>query len=411
MTTRRFLLGAAMGAGALAATARPRPAHAQAASGGAPLRLGVLTDIAGINRDLSGTTSIACTRQALADFGHAIPVEVLSADHGNKPDTGAAIVRQWFDRDGVDAVVDVPNSAVALAVAGVCRERDKVFLASGPGSVDLTGTQCSANTVHWTYDTWQLAHSTGNALVGQGGRSWYFITADYAFGLSLERETAAVVRAAGGTVLGASRVPFGTPDFSSQLLQAQSSGAQVVGFCNSGSDLINCIKQAHEFGLTGSGTRLAALLCFISDVNALGLPVAQGLVLTSTFYWDMNERTRAFTKRVLPKTPNNYPNMIHAGCYSATLHYLKAVAALGLAEAKRSGSAVVARMKSMPTDDDAFGPGSIRPDGRVLHPSYLFQVKTPAQSRGPWDDYSLLATTPADQAFRPPGEGGCKLPA
>ncbi len=392
--------------GAAAALAVAGRARAQSA----PLRIGVLTDFSGSGRDLAGPSSVACTQQAAAEMAAAgVAAEVISAEHQNKPDVGAAIARQWFDRDGVDVIVDVPNSAVALAVASVCREKDRVFLASGPGTVDLTGPQCSPSTVQWTYDTWQLAHSTGNAVVGQGGKSWYFITADYAFGQSLERETSAVVKAAGGTVVGASRVPFGNADFSSAIVAAQASGAQVVGLCNSGIDLVNTLKQASEFGLGRGPTRLAAMLCFISDVHALGLEAAQGLALTSTFYWDLNPRTRAFAARVQPRIPGLRPTVVQAGCYAATLHYLKAAAALGPAQAKRSGAAAVARMKAMPSDDDAFGPGSIRVDGRALHPSFLFEVKSPKESHDPWDAFRLVATTPADQAFRPLAQGGCPL--
>jgi branched-chain amino acid transport system substrate-binding protein len=401
--SRRTLLGATSAA-VLARAGRAR------AQDQATIRIGVLNDESGIYKDLGGPVSAECTRQAVREMaGHGVTAEVLVGDHQNKPDVGAGIARQWFDRDGVDVVVDVPNSAVALAVANVCREKDKVFLDSGAGTVDLTGKQCSPTTVHWTFDTWMLAHSTGSAMVKQGGTKWFFITADYAFGYALEHDTAAFVKSAGGTVVGAVKHPPGTSDFSSFLVQAQGSGANVIGLCNAGSDIVNCIKQAAEFGIDPSKTRLAALLLFISDVNALGLAAARGLVLSSTYYWDLNARTRAFADRVAPRLGGVQPGMGQAGCYAGTLHYLKAVAAMGAAEAKRSGTATVERMKAMPTDDDCFGQGSIRADGRVLHPCYLFEVKAPGESKGPWDYYKLLNTIPADQAFRPVSEGGCAL--
>ena len=274
---------------------------------------------------------------------------------------------------------------------------------------DLTGPQCAPTTVHWTMDTWALANSTGGALVKAGGTSWFFVTADYAFGLALERDTTAFVKQAGGTVVGSVKAPFPTSDFSSFLLQGQSSGAKVIGLCNAGSDTVNSIKQAGEFGLTQAGIKLAGLLVFISDVHALGLQTAQGLNLTESFYWDLNDRTRAFTSRVIKKTDGYHPGMGQAGCYGGTMHYLKAVAAMGVAAAKKSGTDVVNKMKSMPTDDDAFGAGSIREDGRALHPTYLFEVKTPAESKAPWDYYKLVATTPMDKAFRPLNQGGCPM--
>ena len=371
------------------------------------IRIGLLTDLSGSTRDTSGPTSVACVRQAIDEMRAASPslaVELLTADHQQKPDVGASVVREWFDRAGVDAVVGVNNSAIAFAVNRVVEDKDKVHLNTGAVSADLTGPACSRNLVHWTYDTWEMAHSTGGAMVGAGGDTWFFITADYAFGHALQRDASQFVVAAGGKVLGAAQYPFpGTTDFSSYLLQAQASGAKVVGLANSSTDFVNTVKQAHEFGLTANGTRLAGLTVFITDVHALGLEVAQGLVLTETFYWDLNDRTRAFTRRVLPKTAGQYPNQEQAGDYAATLHYLKTAAAMGSGRAKRSGRETVAAMKQMPTDDDCFGPGSIREDGRALHPAYLFQVKTPAESNSAWDCYKLLATTPADRAFRPLG--------
>ncbi|MGI4940564.1 MAG: ABC transporter substrate-binding protein [Janthinobacterium lividum] len=401
--SRRSLLGSA----ALATTLPLARARAQAPT----LRIGVLTDLSGPYQDTTGRTSVICTQQAVDEFAsaHGLAVQVLSADHQNKPDVGAGIARQWFDRDGVDVVIDVPNSAVALAVAAVAHEKDKVMIASSSATTVLTGEQCSPGTIHWTFDTYMLSHSTGGALVRAGGDSWYFIGADYAFGHTLADDTAAVIRKAGGKVLGSVFYPSpGTTDFSSFLLQAQASGAKVVGFANAGAETINCVKQAHEFGLTSSA-KLAALLMYVTDVHALGLDTAQGLSLTETFYWDLNDRTRAFTDRVRAKTPSNIPNMDHAGCYAGALHYMKAAAAMGMAEAKRSGAATVGRMKAMPTDDDCFGPGSIRADGRVLHPAYLFEAKRPAESKGAWDLLRLAATTPAEEAFRPLAEGRCPL--
>jgi branched-chain amino acid transport system substrate-binding protein len=307
-------------------------------------------------------------------------------------------------------ILDVPTSSVGLAVQNVSREKNKVAINVGSATSDLTGTQCSPSGIHWAYDTYMLAKSTGGATVKAGGDTWFFITADYAFGHALERDTSNFVKAAGGKVLGAVRTPFpATSDFSSFLLQATASKPKVIGFANAGSDTINCVKQAAEFGVTKRGIKLASLLLFITDVHSIGLQTGQGLVCSETFYWDLNDRTRAFTKRVLPRMPSLYPNMIHAGCYSATLHYLKAVADLGIVAAKGAGADVVTRMKAMPTEDDAFGAGSIRVDGRKVSPSYLFEVKTPAESKGPWDYYKMLQETPAAEAWRPLAEGGCPL--
>ena len=366
----------------------------------------MLNDESGPYRDDGGPTSALCVRQAVAEFGsHGFDVEVLVADHQNKPDVGSSIARGWFDQGGVDAIVDVPTSSVALAVANVCREKNKVMLNNGAATTDLTGAQCSPNTVHWTYDTYMLARSTGGAMVRAGGDSWFFLTADYVFGHQLQRDTSHFVEEAGGKVVGSASYPFpDTSDFSGLLVQAQASGAKVLGLCNSGTDTINCIKQAHEFGLMTS-MKVAAMLMYNSNVHALGLETAQGLLLTESYYWDLNDRTRAFNDRIKPKTPNQWPNMVQAGCYASTLHYLKAVADMGVAAAKASGRDAVARMKAMPTDDDCFGAGLIRADGRKIHPSYLFQAKSPAESTGPWDGLKLVATTPADQAFRPMSEG------
>ena len=402
-TKRRAILAAGAAWGAL-----PVLGRAQAAG---TIRLGISTDMAGPYGDLAGAGSVAGVRQAVQDAASlGLKVEIVSGDHQNRPDVAANLARQWFDRDGVDAIVDVPGSSAGLAVAGIAREKNKVFLASAPGTVDLTGTQCSPNTVHWTYDTWMLANSTGGALVRAGGDSWYFITVDYAFGHSVEAETTRFVQAAGGRVLGSSRFPFpGTTDFSAFLLRAQASRAKVVALGCGGADMINAVKQAAEFGLARRGQRVAALLMFISDVHALGLGAAQGSVCSETFYWDMNDRTRAFSARMRANHGIGAPTMVHAGCYASVLHYLKAAADMGVAAAKADGAAAVARMKAMPVDDDAFGQGRIRADGRKLHPAYLFEVKAPAESRGPYDYYKLLETTPAEQAFRPEAEGNCPL--
>ena len=396
--SRRLLLG-----GAAAAAAWPM-ARARAQS--AKIRIGVLNDQSGPYRNTGGVTSVICTKQAVQEFGaRGFDVDVITADHQNKPDLGAGIARQWYDRDGVDMIIDVPTSSVGLAVGAVAKEKDKAYVNVGAATADLTGKQCAPSIVHWSYDTYMLAKSTGGATVRAGGTSWYFLTADYVFGHQLQRDTTAFVEAAGGKVLGASAYPFpGTSDFSAFLLQAQASGAKVLGLANAGADTVNSIKQAREFGLQA---RIAALLMFINDVHALGLETAKGLSLTESFYWDLNDRTRAFTDRVRPKTPDNWPNMIHAGCYAGTLHFLKAVQDMGVAAAKQSGAAIIQRMKAMPTDDDCFGHAHIREDGLLIVPSYLFQVKTPAESHGPWDYYKTAQITPAAEAWRPLAEGGC----
>lgn len=408
LSRRSALTGAALTGAAAATLPLIRPARAQKPK----LKIGVLNDQSGPYTNTGGATSVVCTKQALEDFGVAtkgMDVEVIAADHQNKPDLAVSIARQWFDRDGVDMLLDVPTSSVALALQSVVREKNKVYLNSGAASSALTGEQCSPNFIHWTYDTFMLAKSTGGAMVKAGGDAWYFLTADYAFGKQLQSDTSTLIKASGGKVLGAAQYPFpGTTDFSSFLVQAQASGAKVLGLANAGGDTVNSIKQANEFGLNNS-MKIAALLMFITDVHALGLDVAHGLNLTESFYWDMNDRTRAFTKRVLPKTPTNYPNMDHAGCYSATLHYLKACADMGVAEAKKDGVATVNRMKAMPVDDDCFGSSKIREDGRNLVTSYLFEVKKPAESKGPWDYYKLVATTPGDEAFRPLADGHCPI--
>jgi branched-chain amino acid transport system substrate-binding protein len=332
----------------------------------------------------------------------------VTADHQNKPDVGLAIVREWFDQGGVDAIAQLGNTSVAIGCIALAQERDKVVLNTGTSSSILTGRYCSPNQIHWSYDTWCISHATATALTKSGGDKWYFITADYTFGHALATDAKHFVLNAGGKIIGEAAYPFpGTSDFAALLLNAQNSGANVIAFANSGTDLANCLKQAKEFGLSKTGVRLAAMIFFITDVLAVGIDAAQGSITTETFYWDLNDRTRAFTNRVKAKTPNNWPNMIHAGCYAGTLHFLKAINDIGVAEAKKSGSAIVDRMKAMPTDDDAFGKGSIRQDGRGLFPAYLFEVKKPSESKGKWDYYKLLQTTPATEAWRPLSEGGC----
>ena len=378
-------------------------AHAQTI-----VKIGVLTDLSGPYADLSGQGSIIGTQLAIEEFraqNKNVSVEVISADHQNKPDIGAAIVRKWFDQEGVDAVVDIANSGVALAVSQIAREKNKVFLGTGPASSDLTGKACSPNTFHWVYDTYSVSHGTGGALVKAGGDSWFFLTADYAFGHALERDTSAIVRTNGGTVAGSVKHPLNTSDFSSFLLQAQSAKTKVIGLANAGSDMINAVKQASEFGITANGTKLAALLAFITDVHSLGLKTAHGLVLTEAYYWNLNDDTRKFAKRFAEKAPGRVPSQIHAGAYSATLHYLKAIAAVG----NKSTAPVLAEMKKMPVEDIVFGKGSIREDGRVLHDMYLFEVKKPEESTGAWDYYKLLAKIPANEAFRPLSESQCPL--
>ena len=374
------------------------------------IKIGLINDQSGPYRDTTGLTSIVCAQQAILEFGdHGFDVELISADHQNKPDVGAGIARQWIDSNAVDVIADVPTSSVALAVAEVCRQKDKVHLNASATTVTLTGEQCSPNTVVWSFDTYMMAASTGAAAVKAGGDSWFFITANYAFGHSLEEQTSLKVKAAGGKVLGAIRYPFpDTTDFSSFLTQAMSSGAKVLGLANAGGDTVNSVKQAFEFGVAKK-MKIAPMLMFITDVHALGLEVAGGLTLTESFYWDLNDRTRAFTQRILPKTPKNYPNQAHASAYSSTLHYLKTVTDMGAGEAKKSGAATVARMKKLPIADDAFGTGNIREDGRGIFPAYLFQVKTAAESKGEWDLYKLLATTPGPDAARPLADGGCKM--
>jgi branched-chain amino acid transport system substrate-binding protein len=374
------------------------------------IKIGVMNDQSGLYSDLSGQGSVWAARKAIEDYCKANTchdkIEVVFADHQNKPDIGSNIVRQWYDVDKVDAVVDVPTSSVALAVNNITKDKNKVFLVSGAATADLTGKACTPNTIHWTYDTWALANGTANAVVKTGGDTWFFLTADYAFGHALERDTAAVVEKAGGKVVGKVRHPFPGQDFSSFLLQAQQSKAKIIGLANAGGDTINSIKQAGEFGIAEGGQNLAGLLVFITDVHALGLKTAQGLTFTEAWYWDANDANRAFAKEFAAANKGNMPTMVQAGVYSAVTHYLKAVHAL---KADGDGAAVVAKMKEMPTDDKLFGKGSIRADGRKIHPMYLFEVKKPSESKGPWDYYKLRATIPAETAFRPLADGNCPL--
>ncbi len=375
------------------------------------VKIGVLTDMSSLYADVGGPGSVAAAKLAVADFTKDHPnvkVEIVSGDHQNKPDIGSQIANQWFDVDKVDVIVDVPNSGVALAVSQVANQKNKVFLASGPASSDLTGAKCNANTIHWTYDTWMLANGTGKAIVKTGGDTWFFLTADYAFGHALERDTAAVVEKNGGKVVGKVRVPLNTNDFSSFLLQAQSSKAKIIGLANAGGDTINSIKQGAEFGIVKGGQKFAGLLVFASDVNALGLQTAQGLVLTSTWYWDMNDANRNWTKRWHKERGDEkkFPTMVQAGVYSSILHYLKAVVAL---KSAADGKAVVAEMEKLPTDDPLFGKGSIEANGRKIHPAYLFEVKAPSESKHAGDFFKLRATIPAAEAFRPLKDSGCSL--
>ena len=398
------VLGIATLVAALAVAAAP--VHAQVSDG--VIKIGVLNDQSSLYADLAGQGSVVAARMAVEDFGadkKGMKVEIVSADHQNKPDVGSSIARQWLDVDKVDVIVDVPNSGVALALNQIVREKGRALLISGAATADLTGKACSPNTIHWTYDTWALANGTGSAIVKTGGDTWFFLTADYAFGHALERDTEAVVVKAGGKVLGKVRHPLNTQDFSSFLLQAQASKAKIIGLANAGGDTTNAIKQAAEFGLVKGGQNLAGLLVFITDVHALGLDKAQGLIMTETFYWDMNDKTRAFAKKFAERNRQIHPTMIHAGVYSATLHYLKAVEALK----SDDGTKVIAKMKEMPTDDPLFGKGTIRPDGRKVHPAYLFEVKKPSESKAPWDYYKLRSTIPAEQAFRPIDQGDCPL--
>jgi branched-chain amino acid transport system substrate-binding protein len=375
------------------------------------VKIGALSDQSGLYADLGGPGSTLAAQMAMEDSGLTAKgwkIDIISGDHQNKPDIGTSIARQWFDVEKVDVIVDVPNSGVALAVNNVVKEKNGVYINSGAATSDLTNAQCSPNTVHWTYDTYMLAHSTGQALVKAGGDTWFFLTADYAFGAALERDTTAVVQANGGKVVGGVKHPLNTSDFSSFLLQAQSSKAKIIGLANAGGDTTNSIKQAAEFGIVKGGQKLAALLLFITDVKAIGLETAQGLNFTETFYWDLNDQTRAFSKKFAARMKNNAPpSMVQAGVYSGLLHYFKALDGLG--GNPHDGVKVVEKMKSMPTDDPLFGKGEIQPNGRTIHSAYLFEVKKPSESKAPWDFYKLVGTVPGDQAFTPLAESKCAL--
>lgn len=391
----------------VAATMALAVGMAQAEISDGVVKIGVLTDLSGAYSDLAGPGSVLAARMAVEDFVAAkkgIKVEVVSADHQHKPDVGSNIVRQWYDVDKVDLVLDVPTSSVVLAVNEITRQKGKALIVTTGGTSDLTGKACSPNSIHWTYDTWALANGTGSAIVKTGGDSWFFLTADYAFGHALERDTEAVVLKKGGKVNGKVRHPFPTADFSSFLLQAQASKAKIIGLANAGADTINAIKQGAEFGIVKGGQQFAGLLVFLTDVHSLGLEKAQGLLFTESFYWDLNDKTRAWSKRFNEKH-KRMPTMAHAGVYSAVSHYLKAIEALK----SDDGTKVIAKMKQMPTDDPLFGKGRIREDGRKLHPMYLFEVKKPSESKGEWDYYKLRATIPAEEAFRPEKDGGCSL--
>ena len=381
---------------------------AQAQFSGNVVKIGVMNDQSGTYADIAGPGSTLAAKMAVEDFKakeKGLNVEVVFADHQNKPDVGSQIASKWYDSDGVDVIVDVPTSSVALAINQLTKDKGKAFLVSGAATSDLSGKACSPNTIHWTYDTWMLANGTGTAIVKTGGTTWFFLTADYAFGHALERDTEAAVIKAGGKVMGKVRHPFPSSDFSSFLLQAQASKAKVIGLANAGADTTNGIKQASEFGIVKSGQNLAGMLVFLSDVHGLGLDKAQGLIFTESWYWDLNDQTRAWTKRFVAQNGGKYPTMVHAGVYSAVLHYLKAVAALKSDE----GTKVIAKMKEMPTDDMLFGKGTVRADGRKIHPAYLVEVKKPSESKGPYDYYKVRATIPASEAFRPMELGDCPL--
>ena len=399
----RMFLGAAVAAVLACGAAQAEPLD---------VKIGVLSDMSSLYADIGGPGSVVAAKMAIADFTKDHPdvkVELVSGDHQNKPDIGSQIANQWFDVDNVDMIVDVPNSGVALAVSQITSQKNKVFIVSGAAASTLTGEKCNANTVHWTYDTWMLANGTGKAMVKTGGDTWFFLTSDYAFGHALEADTMAVVEKNGGKILGKVRHPINTNDFSSFLLQAQASKAKVIGLANAGGDTINSIKQAAEFGIVKGGQSLAGLLVFASDVAALGLQTAQGLALTETWYWDMNDANREWSKRWQADrgATGKVPTMIHAGVYAGILHYLKARVALGAGG--NDGKSIVEKMKATPTDDALFGKGTVRVDGRVTHPAYLFEVKKPEESKYPGDFYKTRATIPADEAFRPLNEGKCPL--
>jgi branched-chain amino acid transport system substrate-binding protein len=399
---RRTVLGAAAATSVspiIRARAQTRPV----------IKIGVMNDQSGPYRDVNGPTGVICTQQAVQEFdASGFDVEVLSADHQNKPDVAVSLAREWFDQRGVDVIIDIAATSCALALASIVKEKDKIMIATSTASSDVTGKACTPNSMHWVFDTYMEAKSTGGAMVKAGGDTWYFITPNYAFGEATQRDTTKFVEAGGGKVLGSQLYPFPeTTDFSAYLVKAQASGAKILGICGAGSDLINCIKQAHEFGLTKT-MNLAAMVAYTTDMHSIGLEMAAGTRLSETYYWDLNERTRSFQKRIQPKV-TLWPNMAQAGDYSCTLHYLKTVRDMGAAQAKRSGAETVARMKAMPTDDDCFGPGRIREDGRKITPAYLFEVKKPSESKHEWDLFKLISTTPAEEAFRPMSDNACPM--
>lgn len=403
--SRRTII--ASGAATVLATGRPRAAENT-------IRIGVLTDLSGTYRDVTGPTSVLCVRQAVAEFSRdnpGIKIEVIAADHQNKPDIGLGITRAWFDNGDVDVVTDIGNSAVAIGLTAVTQDKDKIQLNTAAGTSDLTGKYCSPNLIHWTYDTWNLSHTIASLTVKDGGDRWFFITADYNFGKSIQENTTGMLPGAGGKLVGSVAYPFpGTTDFSSYLLAAGASGANVIAFANAGDDLLNCIKQAQEFDLPRGGRRLVGMVGSVTAAIGGGLQTMQGIYFAETYYWDLNDRTRSFMARIAPSLPRNVlPAAVHAGNYAATLHYLKAVKQIGVPAAKASGRAVVAVMKQIPTDDDCFGKGEIRADGRKIHPTYLFQIKTPAESKHPFDVYKVAGVTPIGEAFRPLSAGGCRL--
>jgi len=405
ITMKRTLLSLAVAA----TCAVTGVAQAQISDG--MVKIGVLNDMSGLYSDITGVGSLTAAKMAVEDYVKAtnskLKIEVVGGDHQNKPDIGTNVARTWYDNDKVDMIADVPTSSVGLAVAKISADKGKLHVNSGAATADLTGKACNANTIHWVYDTWMLANGTGKAVVKNGGDTWFFLTADYSFGTALERDTEEVVVKNGGKVVGKVRTPFPTQDFSSFLLQAQASKAKIIGLANAGGDTTNSIKQAFEFGITKSGQNLAGLLVFLPDVHALNLERAQGLMLTETFYWDLNDQTRAWTKRFAAANNGKYPSMVQAGVYSSVIHYLKAVEAAKTDD----GTKVAAKMKELPTDDILFGKGTVRADGRKTHPAYLFEVKKPSESKGPYDYYKLLATIPAEEAFRPLATSECALVA
>jgi branched-chain amino acid transport system substrate-binding protein len=405
MKRRQFVSGTAALLGTVGAFAQTQPAAAST------IKIGLINDQSGVYRDVGGPTSVHCMKQAIEEFtsqNASIKVEVMVADHQNKPDIAGGIARQWIDTEGVDMIVDGGATPCSFLISTICREKNKVFVCSGSGSVDLTNDQCSPNTVQWVYDTHALSKTIGQSILKAGGDSWYYIAPNYVFGQELARNTAQMVQAGGGKNLGQASYPFPeTTDFSSQLLQARSSGAKVLALCGAGADIDNCVKQAREFGLM-KNMRVVAMLMFSTNVHAIGLDTAAGLYSSEGFYWDLNPRTRAFMQRIKSKV-TLWPNMLQVGAYSGTLHYLKAVADLGVAKAKANGAETVARMKAMPTDDDCYGKGSIRADGRKIHPFYLFQVKNKSESSGPWDLFKVITEVPGPDVFRPLSESTCKF--